>query len=382
MRRIPVALGVSLLLHALLLLLLWRAEPPPSARSAGPDRAPLVFEVIERAAPPPAPSLPPAPPLATRKRPPALPGTARPPTPEPAREPAPPPMALESDVPRAPRPLELRPRLGWSPAEGSLPPSRGRTLRPGDPSLSAEVQREQERARVQGRLEAFGDEALSQARARGGAPHPYLVEVREALQQGLKDSGPRNPEALGFGKGMQPLLQQYTQNYRAAAEEYGRTGSPGLAEPSAPTQSEKLRELLPEAEYSRALAQASETREAVLNRAPLLALSLELTQGRDGALLNAAIVESSGNRLFDSLVLQVAPSALGTAGPPPADAFRREHLRSLWRVEGRLELSPTARSALTSLLPGVYGIPTAELLSHLRGEQPQLSYGARLLRYY
>ncbi|MBF5042382.1 hypothetical protein FGE12_08220 [Aggregicoccus sp. 17bor-14] len=391
MRRIAVALGASLLVHAVLLLLLWRTPAPP--RTAVPEPpAPLVFEVVERAAPSPAtparrriPPLPPAsapPANAPTPRAAAAPPQAEASAPHPAEPPAPAPLA--SDAPRAPRALDLLPHAPQAPlAAGDAPRSGGRTLRPGDPTPSLEAQRAEEAARVQARLQGFGDEAFSIARARGGLPHPYLVQVREALQAGLTAAAPASPEALGYGKGLAPALQQFNQNYRAAAEEYGRTGTPGLAAPSGPTQGEKVAQLLPAPESTalRALIQITETRDAVMARAPLLALTLQLTQGRDGTLLDAAVVESSGNRLFDSLVLKVAPEALGRAGAPPPEAFRREQLRSLWRVEGRLVLSQEARESLASLLPGFNGLPTQELLQHLRGQAPTLSYGARLLRY-
>ena len=227
------------------------------------------------------------------------------------------------------------------------------------------------------------DDTLAEARAQTGLPHPYFVGLRDALEGALGQSDGGSPRQLGITSPLQALAKSYSK----AVEQYAKTGNPGLPPPGeSPTQSERLQERWgsePDALLLRAQVQAAETQESLEHRGPLLALKLELLQGREGQLLRAAVVESSGNNLFDAFVLRVGPEALGRLAAPPLDAYRGETLRSVWEVNGWLRQSNSAgRTLAHSLAPSLMGVSTGPLVDGLSAGKMRFEYRARLLRVY
>ncbi len=381
--RLGGAALASLLLHAVLLALLWRQAP---VRPASPPPAPpaLVVEVIssppEAPAPPPPPQ--PPPPVARPEQPRPAPLPAPPPEPLPSEKAPPtdsPPEAVASTEPEPPvadaepeppvdgaEPEEVQPPapvhaspvtvppadaplvaetehpslLPPEPAEGwSLPAApeapRGRTLRPGDPSLSPEALAAEEHARVSGRVQGFAEDDLATLRVENGLVHPYFSQIRTSLAKQLEGAPLFDVKSVP---------QQLVRSYIKDAERYGATGSPGPgpSDRSAPTPTERLESVSrgnPAHDSMRAFLQAGESMQRLAEPdRPDLVIILELRQAPDGQLREVKVVETSGNKAFDKYVLEAVPPALAKLTPPPAEAagVRPEGIRTLWAVEGRV----------------------------------------------
>ncbi len=335
-RRLPSALLVSLLLHAVLALLAWRFAGRDGPRSATAPR-PVSIELVE---PSPSPRpVPRAPPAVTQKAPPP-----RTPTKKAQREPSTPlasapPGGSTAPAPDAPvREPPLRPRLlPELPLSAGLPvargePSRGLTLRPGDPELSAEVQRLEGEKRVKDRVEGWAHDALAEARA-GTGGHPYFGEVGAALRSALTHAEGGTPAQFGVPDELERMGQRYGQ----AMSDYAKTGNPGLAPPGqAPTQGEKQRQLFGEdAKFLQALTQGAQLAQDLRTGKPLLSLTFELRQRSDGHFRHGSILQGSGSPRFDAFVLRVVPGAMEQLGPPPdAVLHGRDEVRSVWRIDG------------------------------------------------
>ncbi|MBN1205145.1 MAG: TonB C-terminal domain-containing protein [Myxococcaceae bacterium] len=341
---------VSVLLHAALLALLWEQEPVRPVSVPPPEPPPLMVEILPSPPEPPAPPTP-APPPPPRPR-------ARPAPPPPSRLPAPPPppstpegsetpsaeppagpaepadAPLAAEPPKAPSLLPPTPSEGWSVPDTAGAP-RGRTLRPGDPSLSPEVLRAEEQARVTARVQSFAEDQLARLRVENGLVHPYFSEVRASLEEQLENA----PlfDVKGNGK-------RLAQAWLERAERYGATGTfeaKRRGDRSPPTASERLESLPkgnPTHDRMRAFLQAGEAMQQLAEPAPELLIVLELQQAPDGQLQSVKVVEPSGNKAFDTYVLEAVPPALARLTPPPDKALgvRPEGIRTLWAVEGRV----------------------------------------------
>jgi hypothetical protein len=222
------------------------------------------------------------------------------------------------------------------------------------------------------------------------------LEIIDAPRASPHPSKARAPATAEASKprqlGVRDPVAGLVKNYTAAAEQYGRTGDPGGAPPPlAPLQSEQRaarfgNETDAHVLQMRMMAQARETLDALEGRGALLTLTLELRQAKSGALLDAKLLESSGNPLFDAFVLRVAPGALGALTPPPDEALRgRALLRTWWHVEGWLRTPKELREALASLAAGQLPLPVGLLLPRPAGRpslEPDFEYRARLLKVY
>lgn len=388
LRRLPLAFLVSLLLHVVLALLMWRFAGGGVSPSATAPR-PVSIELVELS-PAPRP-VPVAPPVVVKKAPPRTPKppppTARAPasTKPPPSEPSPPlastpPGGATAPAPDAPlRGPRLMPEL---PLSAGLPvaqgePSRGRTLRPGDPELSAEVQRLEGEKRVTERVEGWVHDTLAEARAEAGG-HPYFGEVGGALRSALNHAEGGTPAQLGVAG----ELERMGQRYGEAMSDYAKTGNPGLPPPGqAPTQGEKQRELFGnDAMLLQALTQGAQLAQDLRTGKPLLTLTFELRQRGDGQFRQGNILQGSGNPRFDAFVLRVVPGAMERLGPPPdAVLHGRDELRSVWRIDGW-----PASSALEAARPslGASGLPVDGVRGQLQHEALEFDFRARLLRAY
>ncbi|MHB8879381.1 MAG: hypothetical protein ACYC8T_37275 [Myxococcaceae bacterium] len=264
-----------------------------------------------------------------------------------------------------------------------VPSARGRTLRPDDPSFSKEVQDAEAEHRVEGRVTGFMEDTLSEARVQRGLPHPYFTGVGEAARSRL-DADAR---AQNMRSGLGEVAAQFGKRYLESIESYAKTGNPNLG-PSgaAPRMSEKLQERAgndPDKVFVRALVQAAELSEDLKSGRPILSLTLEMRQSRGSTERSTLLVKGSGSASFDAFVLGSWPEAVEQAGPPPAEAFRSDELRSVWAVEGWLRMSKKLERAMSYLpSPGALGIPVDKVLPKLTEEGYRYEFRARLLRVY
>jgi hypothetical protein len=216
---------------------------------------------------------------------------------------------------------------------------RGRTIYPGDPSLSPEVLKAEEQARVSARVQTFAEDDLAKLRVENGLVHPYFSEIRSSLEKQMENAPLFDVKGNG---------QRIAQNYLKQAEGYGATGTTGATrrprgpigrEPS--TASERLETLSkgnPAHDSMRAFLAAGEAMQQLAEPAPDLVIVLELQQAPDGQLRSVKVVEPSGNKAFDTYVLGAVPPALAKLTPPPAQALgvHKDGIRTLWAVEGRV----------------------------------------------
>lgn len=446
LRRLGWAGLISLALHALIFGLLWALDPHPSSngRTARLREKAVEVEIITPSPsvtpavqPPPVrePTTPPSgiatrepprsapPPVATREAPPPVKPSAPTkdvPTEPPSvatREPAPSedaPRAPADDIPRldiatrAPTPDGDRP-------PGSLPsnlmPSPGsstgiiittpensrgggRTLRPGDPSLSAESLAAQEHARVSERVQGIVDERRARDRVDTGRIHPYFGQLRARLEKQM-DAPPLFD--------MPSVPKQLLYSYAEKARQFGASGSPGAM--PGPRKPPKPGELLakrardePGYNRLRGLSQAGEELQDFAHGVSTrkLTVTLELLQGPDGLLREVKLISRSGNRAYDDYVLQAVPPALGKSAPPPPDAMgvHKDGIRSVWAVEGRVvyvrkvsEMKKgtdnvyLAALAAAGLLAGNFDETTGEVYV-VDVRNPHFECRSRLLRVY
>lgn len=189
------------------------------------------------------------------------------------------------------------------------------------------------------RVQTFAEDDLATLRVENGLVHPYFSEIRSSLEKQMEN--PPVFEVKGNG-------QRLAQNYLKAAESYGATGTtgpsrrpPGPIGREPPTASERLESISkgnPAHDSMRAFLAAGEAMQQLAEPAPDLVIVLELQQTADGQLQSVQVVETSGNKAFDTYVLGAVPPALAKLAPPPAQALgvHPDGIRTLWAVEGRM----------------------------------------------
>ncbi len=294
---------------------------------------------------------------------------------------------VASDLPRAAssQPISLFPSLSLAPGTSSreTEPSHGETVHPDDPRFSPDVVRAETEFRVKKRVTTWAEDGLAEARAQRGLPHPYFSGVGDAARAAL-DRGAREH---GITATSTQFMKSIGKRYADAASSYASTGDPNLGPPGInPRPSEQISARFgngPEAMGMRMLAQATETQNDLSHGKPLIGLTLELRQFRDGAPLIAVVVQASEDSKFDAFVLETWPKAVAEAGAPPPDAFHGPELRSIWAVEGWLGLPKKLETALSYLpVPGVGGIGIDKVLPAMTQEGYHYEFRARLLRVY
>ncbi|WP_395853780.1 TonB C-terminal domain-containing protein [Cystobacter fuscus] len=260
-----------------------------------------------------------------------------------------PPLPLDSpsDIPlaeeaRRPSLLPSHPSGDWSlPIPEEKP--RGRTIRPGDPSLSPETLAAEEHARVSARVQSFAEDDLAALRVENGLMDPYFSEVREALEKQLEGA------PLFKGKTSGQKLQQFAQTYVKDAERYGHSGRVGkdrdrnAHEPLTPLERlEALSQGNPAHDRMRGFLKMGEALQQHAEPEPELVVILELRQAPDGQLRSVQVVEPSGDKAFDKYVSEAVPPALARLTPPPLKTpgvhlgVQSDGIRTLWAVEGRV----------------------------------------------
>ncbi|MBS1153121.1 MAG: hypothetical protein H6Q89_4819 [Myxococcaceae bacterium] len=374
-----VALLVSLLVHVglgVLSVLGVDHSPPPPAPPPSTDEW-LIVEVMPAPPPPPLP-----PPIEAespdRNR--SLPTQRSRPT-----RPKESPRGIDegpvaSDAPRAnaapggDAPF-LVPDSSLSPqGEVEVPSGHGRTLFPDDPSLTPEAQRAEEQRRVERRVQGFAQDDLAQARAQSGVPHPYFAGVRDCARAELEKRAREEGVKATLGQFVGGMGHKYGESVRS----YGKSGDPDLEASGNPVKT-------PDPvggnqnELSGPMANSGETQLALRRNKPLVSLTLELRQFKDGRPLTAVVIHASGDPKFDALVLETWPSVIAQRGPPPPSAFHSEELLSIWTVEGWLGI-PKKLEAVTTYLPMPF--ESDKLLAALSAEGLHYEFRARLVRVY
>ncbi|MFP2902341.1 TonB C-terminal domain-containing protein [Corallococcus sp. 4LFB] len=270
----------------------------------------------------------------------------------------------------------------------------GRTVRPGDPSLSAESLAAEEHARVSERVQGIVDERRARDRVDTGRIHPYFGQLRAQLEKQM-DAPPLFD--------MPSFPKQLLYSYADKARRFGATGSPGnVPGPRKPPKPGELiaRKARDEPGYNRlrGLTQAGEELQDFAHGVSTLKLvvTLELLQGADGTLREVKLISRSGNRAYDDYVLQAVPPALGKFPAPPSEAMgvHAEGIRSVWAVEGRVvyvrKVSDMkqgtdnvylAALAAAGLLAGNFDETTGEVYV-IDVRNPHFECRSRLLRVY
>jgi len=214
--------------------------------------------------------------------------------------------------------------------------SHGHTLHPDDPSLSPEVLAAEEHARVTARVQTFAEDELARLRVANGLVHPYFSEIRAALEKQMEKPPLFEVKSTG---------SRIVQNYLAQAQRYGAGGpqrappGPRGREPRTPSERlESISRRNPAQDSMRGFLQVGEAMQQLAEPEPDLVIVLDLQQGADGQLRSVQVVEASGNKAFDTYVLEAVPPSLAQLAPPPDKALgvHKDGIRTRWAVEGRV----------------------------------------------
>ena len=251
------------------------------------------------------------------------------------------------DEARAPPTPRLLPSDTLVPRDVPARVPGGYTLRSTDPVPTPSERTLALKTQGESRVEEFIADDLARAKAEGGMPPRYYANLRDAWKLNLAhpEHGLPSPTQLGVKDG----VQAYVSKYLEAAQNY--------AHPNRTTDSDS---------------------------GALLKLKLELRQGKDGALIRASLIESSGNKLFDAYVLRVGKRMLEDFPKPEADVTKADILRSVWQIEGWLEAPSDLRTAIAeALIPSFGGQnPLGGVLHGFTSDQLRFEFRARLLRIY
>jgi TonB C terminal len=224
---------------------------------------------------------------------------------------------------------------------------------------SREAKLAEERAVVQGRLDAWVSDVKAKQRAQ--TRDPYWQSVEDALGRGF------NPgwDVLGSGPQDAPssVLGAFIESWKRQARAYGRSGNPFADQPDAPGAHRSLHdEFIELANEDRGVGGVSlgtklqplgavRAQAAVSGNAwhyKLVAL-VRITQGEDGSLFAVELRGTSGNAAYDRLALGQARSLAALPLGPP-----RQGLATLWAFEtefSQVPPVPVVGCALDDFIP-------------------------------
>ncbi len=348
-RRSIWALGLSLVLHALLVLVLVFREPPP-APPAPPSRA-IEVQITELLPPPPEvpapkPEVAPAPtekqrpPPATSQRPVAPAPAAG----EPSKAPAAAAASAGSSAPDSPKALTLVPGSDFvvNKSGGGLEPEgpRGHTIvNSPEEQPDPVAMREYTQEKLGRRTGAMVNGMVADTQARNGLVDPYFMGARSALESALSAGNVPLPKDKNIAReGIKGFLQNQ--------ERFGKTGNPFAQgeEPKWKDYSLARNETQGMAMQGRDPAWAGMMRQAEQSMAAqeatmratdhaIVEAILELVQEPGGGIADAHIVKSSGYRNFDEYVLHRARKVFLALEDPPetGHGISSAGWRSLWR---------------------------------------------------
>ena len=351
-RRSAWALAVSLLLHALLVLLV--VFLPEDKGSAPMAPKPIELEIVvlepkpkEPEQPKPAEPRPPQP-----VKPPVARGTAKKKTAEIVIAPAPSaPGPASSSAPSAgPRTLD-------APRDVTLVPGGEFAIKAGGDGLDVEGPRghtivnspeeqpdavamqEYTQEKLGRRTGAMVEGMVADAKSRNGLVDPYFMGARSAMEAEMSAGAvplPKDKNALREG------VKGFMQNQ----ERFGKTGSPFAAgdEPKwkdysiARNENQGMAMQLRDPEWGAVMRQAEQSMAAgeatsrVMDHAWVEAI-LELVQEPGGGVADAHIVKSSGSREFDEYVLHRARKVFLKLEDPPQEGhgISSAGWRTLWK---------------------------------------------------
>lgn len=332
-RRLPLALLLSLGLHAgVWLWLESRPPPPPESPPQRPLSATLRFVEVE-VAPPPAPPPQPPPRPAPHPRPPAVTQAPRPPPPTPT--PAPPPVAetpapATRDSPHADAPQAENPGSGLS---RLLPSTSGSwALGPGAAVPDAGVPPP---PTTEQRVTEMITQTVRRGKVDRGLVHPYFSELGKSL---LKNW---DAERAVSAKGLQGFLdetkgssKEWMRGWTQRAASYARTGSP--LDPDTPEPTERIPGGDPSIEARRLLRRQMKEDMRATRRA-----TVRVVQDAEGKLLSVELVTPSNDAQVDREALADIRAAAERLPPPPPEALQgRTRLESLWQLELVVSISP------------------------------------------
>lgn len=367
-RRTALAFALSLAIHvaclALLVLALWHRGSTTKKPASPAMRVALLPRVVVVPAPaqPPAAAEGPSSPAKRRSK------VAKPPPARaqelaaaPTRPPAGPPPAGSSQEPAAGAPAErpltspegdraaelhagLLPSIPGTGSFGTVsgdPDHRGHTLH-NDPSELPDPKAvaAADGKRIKAELDGFISDELASLRVENGLVDPYFSGMRASLEKAAANPPMENAH----------FVQKLAQSWLSSAEKYAQTGNPygEGAQPETSAQGGVQTPLEREAQsrpgsnaegLQQKLDSAARLREFADGKFgnTLLAI-VEIRQAVDGRYESSVMLQSSGNRLFDSHVLKSAPSALQGLPPPAPQAagVRVTGIRSTWAFEGRV----------------------------------------------
>ncbi|MBX5483295.1 MAG: TonB C-terminal domain-containing protein [Myxococcaceae bacterium] len=210
-----------------------------------------------------------------------------------------------------------------------------------DPSRSPEASRAAA-AEAEARVWAWIDDMLAERRAQTGAVDAYFHDLRAALEA-------KADFKLPLAVDVKRDLEQAVASYLAAAEAYGRTGNPGLDVPDpalAPVPIDDGRLGIARAR-EQLFVQTSGVRKAIEGVYGVEPVAIvELRQAPDGHLLEATLLQGSGNPQFDREVMASVPAGVAAA-PALPDRVRTTHpkeIRTVWAFRGKFILRKKLRN--------------------------------------
>lgn len=221
----------------------------------------------------------------------------------------------------------------------------GTTTRSGEPG-AAQRELVAEGARVKERVDGILAETGGAYRVATGTMDPYFVELGRALNAELE----KVPAALARPDVLRELHADY-------ARKLARSGRTGAAWEDTPVGEGRDRDSLPMVGLQReaerhggslgggggpVLLGASAQR----GKLPaILRAELSIRQAPDGSVIEVTLLRGSGNPVFDTFVVGVAPESVKRLAPPPArgSGIRASGLKSVWSFTGNLKLDKRLR---------------------------------------
>jgi hypothetical protein len=188
---------------------------------------------------------------------------------------------------------------------------------------------------------------MASLRVRNGLVDTYFGEMDKALEKGLsgaplfayegvfKHFFEATPER---GQGLRDVLKSFGN--------YGATGSPdGAGGPSGTDRLEDVARSGTAGTRARSRPSAVDMFETYNKAAGALHVTLELEQSRTGKVLGVKLLDSSGNPLFDTYVVERVPQSLEALGPASEHFAVRSkgNVRSVWGIDGHVSFSRTIR---------------------------------------
>lgn len=344
--HLPLALAVSLGVHAVVWLVLDARERLSSERTRSPSRpasATVEFVAVEVAAPPslPSPPKPPSPPTVRERPRPPRPTAPKAPVAAPPPSPPPPAVAQVSpDVPRADVPLAtggtlLVPKRLLSTSVPELTvragPPPGIEGRVGDPRVPPPPEKV---------ISDLVTESVGRGKVERGLVHPYFGALgKSLLKQWDAERAVTSQGISGFLEQARGNGQAWTRIWSERAAAYGATGSALTSDtPQQPNRRPSNGD--PNLEARRELRKEMREQFRATRRAVI-----RVVQDAQGRLVSAELVIPSNNAQVDREALADVRAAAERLPPPPPEALgSKATLTSLWQFELIISISPPVPS--------------------------------------